>query len=61
MKTAIVKLKGRKSGFACKIFLRRQHVATVANPDRMNEAGARQAAFEWERDWKDKLFPKEKS
>ncbi len=58
MKIAITKLKGRKSGYACKIFLRGRHVATVADPSRMNEAGARQAAFEWERDWK-RLLVKE--
>lgn len=56
MKTAIVKLKGRKSGFACKIFIRGEHVATVANPDRMNEAGAREAAFAWDRDWRPLLM-----
>lgn len=57
MKTKIVKLKG-KSGYACKIYLRGRHVATVAHPDRPGEAGARQAAYEWEQKYR-KLVLKE--
>jgi len=57
MNIAVTKLPG-KGGYACKIFLRGRHVATVANPHRMNEAGAREAAYMWHETWKDKLFPK---
>jgi hypothetical protein len=55
MKTAIVKLPGKKSGYACKIFLRGRHVATVANPKRKCQEGAREAAYMWNKNWRKKL------
>jgi hypothetical protein len=51
MKTALVKLKG-KAGYACKIYIGGRHVATVAHPDRPGEAGARQAAYDWDQKYR---------
>jgi hypothetical protein len=55
MKFEPVKLPGRKSGYACKIWHRGRHVATVADPDRESREGALAAAYAWERDWASKL------
>jgi hypothetical protein len=59
MKTQILKLPGKKSGYAAKIFLRGVHVATVADPD--SNTGSRDAAAvaanKWAIEWKDLLFP----
>ncbi|MCP4900925.1 MAG: hypothetical protein GY906_28490 [bacterium] len=54
MKTALVKLKG-KAGYACKIFIRGRHVATVAHPTRPGQEGAREAAYMWDKKWRKKL------
>ena len=55
MKTAIVKLPGKKAGYACRIFLKGRHVATVAHPTRPGIDGAREAAFAWDQNWREKL------
>lgn len=55
MKTATVKLPGKKSGYACKIFLKGRHVATVAHPMRSCQDGAREAAYSWDKNWREKL------
>lgn len=55
MKTAIVKLPGKKSGYACKIFLKGRHVATVMSLTRKCQDGAREAAYAWDQNWREKL------
>ena len=55
MKTAIVKLPGKKAGYACRIFLKGRHVATVAHPTRPGTDGAREAAYAWDQNWREKL------
>jgi len=47
-----VKLPGRKSGWACKIFHRRTHVATTSKPEGCpSRESAIDAAYAWEREW----------
>lgn len=55
MKLVTKKLKG-KAGYACEIYVSGRHVATVANPDRPGEAGAKEAAYEWGRKYQKKLL-----
>ena len=51
MKTAIVRLPGKKAGYACRIFVKGRHVATVAHPTRSCVEGAREAAYMWGVNW----------
>lgn len=53
-----VKLAGRKSGYACKIYVNGSHVATVADPDHSSREAALAAASRWEREWKDQIVRK---
>lgn len=58
MKTLAVKLPGRKSGYACKIFINGSHVATVADPSSSSREAALAAASYWERKYKKILLTK---
>ena len=51
-----VKLAGRKSGYACKIYIKGAHVATVADPENSSREGAIAAALRWEHEWMDILI-----
>lgn len=55
MKTTLVKLPGKNSGFCCKIFIRGMHVATVADPESGTRDAAQKAATTWNKTYRRKL------
>jgi len=52
MKTSVVKLPGKNSGYCCKIYINGRHVATVADPERTTREGANEAARHWGRKYR---------
>lgn len=55
MKTTLVKLPGKKSGYCCKIYVNRVHVATVADPENGSREAAQKAATRWNKYYRRKL------
>lgn len=55
MKFEPVKLPGRKSGYACKVWVRGRHVATVADPDRSSRESALEVAEAWKKNYAGQL------
>jgi len=55
VKTSIVKLPGKNSGYACKIFIRGRWVATVSDPEKTTREAAQAAATSWNKKYRRKL------